>query len=133
MMPHPQKQEEDHSLEISFRQPQPQLLIRKDQQLQVEILRVQAIQKSRIAQPLWGLSQNQLCDFFMQYELFPQEYFSFAGLLDSPRLKMVKSEGKIYFGEVDRKQRHGWGVQIDKSGHIYEGQFHSNEKRGKGI
>ena len=67
------------------------------------------------------MNQNQLCDFFMKYEFFPQDYLTIDMLLDSPRLKLVKSEGKIYFGEVDRKQRHGWGIQIEKSGHVYEG------------
>ena len=72
-----------------------------------------------MAKQAWILDQQQLCDMLTNYALFPQDYLDLDMLLDSPRLKLIKSEGKIYFGEVDRKQRHGWGIQIEKSGHVY--------------
>jgi len=42
-------------------------------------------------------------------------------LLDSNKLKLIKSDGKIYFGEVDRKRREGRGIYLQKEGKIFEG------------
>ena len=48
----------------------------------------------------------------MNYQLFPQNYLTIDKLIDSPKLKLIKSDGKIYFGEVDRRKRQGWGIYI---------------------
>lgn len=40
-------------------------------------------------------------------------------LLDSPRLKLIKSDNKIYFGEVDKKKREGRGIYVHKDGKLY--------------
>lgn len=42
-------------------------------------------------------------------------------MLDSSRLKLIKSDNKIYFGEVDRKKREGKGIYLNKDGKLYEG------------
>ncbi len=42
-------------------------------------------------------------------------------LLESARLKLIKSDNKIYFGEVERKEREGRGIYIQKDGKLYEG------------
>jgi hypothetical protein len=48
-------------------------------------------------------------------------------------LKLIKNQDKIYFGQVEKKKRHGNGVNISKDGKIYEGQFANNEKFGAGV
>lgn len=40
-------------------------------------------------------------------------------MLDASNLKLIKSDGKIYFGQVDRKKRHGYGINVYKDGKIY--------------
>ena len=112
------RKNDTESINISFSKPNPEKQ-RQDQRLQNEILRVQAIEKQRTCLHAWKLNQQELCEFFSNYSLFPQDYFSIEALLESPKLKLIKSEGKIYFGEVDHKQRHGWGIQLDKSGQLY--------------
>jgi hypothetical protein len=54
-------------------------------------------------------------------------------LLDSPNLKLVKADSKIYFGEVYRKNKQGLGIYLQKEGRVYEGEFMNNEKNGRGI
>lgn len=80
-----------------------------------------AIEKLRALQSIWQFSQNQLCDYFTAYDPFPQHGVSSEALLESPRLKLVKSDNKIYFGEVERKRREGRGVCVQREGKLYEG------------
>lgn len=42
-------------------------------------------------------------------------------ILDANNLKLIKSEGKIYFGQIDRKKRNGQGINVYKEGKVYEG------------
>jgi hypothetical protein len=58
------------------------------------------------------MTQEELCEQLMNYKLFPQNYLTLDKLIDSPKLKLIKSDGKIYFGEVNRRKRHGWGIYI---------------------
>jgi len=46
---------------------------------------------------------------------------------------LIKSDGKIYFGQIERKKRNGKGVNVYKEGKVYEGDFMNNEKNGTGI
>jgi hypothetical protein len=79
------------------------------------------------------MNQQELCDFFTSYRLFPQELFVLNDLLNSNNLKLIKQDGKIYFGQVDRKKKSGIGICMFKEGKIYEGQFCDNDKTGCGI
>lgn len=54
-------------------------------------------------------------------------------LLDSNNLKLIKHDGKIYFGQVDRKKRSGIGICIYREGKLYEGEFSDNDRTGCGI
>ena len=54
-------------------------------------------------------------------------------LLDSNKLKLIKSDGKIYFGHIDKKRREGKGISVGRDGRIYEGEFYNNDKNGGGI
>jgi ribosomal protein L13E len=67
------------------------------------------------------MAQNDLCDYFTSYTTFPQQAITTEALLDSPRLKLIKSDNKIYFGEVDRKRREGRGLYFQRDGKLYEG------------
>jgi hypothetical protein len=82
---------------------------------------VHAIEKLRAIQSVWQYPQNELCDYFTAYAPFPQHGISTEALLDSPKLKLVKSDNKIYFGEVERKRREGRGVYLQRDGRLYEG------------
>ena len=44
-------------------------------------------------------------------------------LLDSKDLKLVKSNDRIFFGEVKIKKRTGKGIYLTKEGKLYEGYF----------
>ena len=54
-------------------------------------------------------------------------------MLKSAYLKLIKSDGKIYFGEIQRKKREGMGITVGRDGRVYEGQFSGNERSGRGI
>ena len=82
---------------------------------------------------IWQMDQDQLCEYFTSYRLFPQSLFSLRDLLNSNNLKLIKNDGKIYFGQVDRKRRSGMGICVYKEGKIYEGEFSDNERNGIGI
>ena len=47
-------------------------------------------------------------------------------MLKSAYLKLIKSDGKIYFGEIQRKKREGMGITVGRDGRVYEGQFSGN-------
>ncbi len=80
-----------------------------------------AIEKLRATQGIWQLAQNELCDYFTSYPTFPEQPLTTDALLDSPKLKLIKSDNKIYFGEVDRKRREGRGIYLQRDGKLYEG------------
>lgn len=69
------------------------------------------------------MEQNALCEFFTGYDLFPYHKNSMTinQLLETQNLKLIKSQDKIYFGQVERKKRSGYGVNISKDGRVYEG------------
>ena len=48
-------------------------------------------------------------------------------------MKLIKSDGKIYFGEIHRKKRDGMGITVGRDGKVFEGEFCSNEKNGRGV
>jgi hypothetical protein len=54
-------------------------------------------------------------------------------LLECSNLKLIKNQDKIYFGLVEKKKRHGIGVNVSRDGKIYEGEFSNNEKFGLGV
>jgi hypothetical protein len=82
---------------------------------------VHSIEKLRATQAIWQLAQNDLCQYFTTYDPFPQQSVSVEALLESPKLKLIKSDNKIYFGEVDRKRREGKGIYLQRDGKLYEG------------
>jgi hypothetical protein len=47
-------------------------------------------------------------------------------LLECSNLKLIKNQDKIYFGLVEKKKRHGLGVNVSRDGKIYEGEFSNN-------
>ena len=98
----------------------------EDNRLTVEMLRVHATEKQRVMKEIWLMDQDQLCDYFTSYKLFPQSLFSLRDLLDSKNLKLIKNDGKIYFGQVERKKRAGKGICVYREGKIYEGEFSDN-------
>ena len=82
---------------------------------------------------IWAMNQEQLCKFFTSYKLFPHELFKLKHLLESTNLKLIKSNDKIYFGEVEKKKRNGKGIYVTRQGKLYEGYFKENERHGKGV
>lgn len=40
-------------------------------------------------------------------------------LLGCAELKLIKNEGKIYFGQVERKKRSGKGVNVTVEGKVF--------------
>ena len=40
-------------------------------------------------------------------------------MIDSKYLKLLKANGKIFFGEVRNKKREGRGINISKEGKLY--------------
>ena len=70
---------------------------------------------------IWLMDQEELVEYFTAYKLFPQSLFTLQDLLDSKNLKLIKNDGKIFFGQVDRKKRSGNGICVYREGKIYEG------------
>lgn len=114
------KLHENPEIDVSFTNKAGDLQ-RQESRLQVEILRVHAIERLRAMQSVWQLGQNDLCDYFTTYAAFPERGVAGETLLNSPRLKLIKGDNKIYFGEVDRKRREGRGIYLQKEGKLYEG------------
>jgi hypothetical protein len=83
------------------------------------MLRVHAIEKQRVMADIWQMDQQELCNYFLSYRLFPSNNFTMDLLLDSNNLKLIKQDGKIYFGQLERKKRVGKGICIFKEGKIY--------------
>lgn len=108
-------------------------LNRQQHRLDIEIIRVHAIQKQKKTSEIWNLTQQDLCDFFTHYDLFPQADFTLAPLLESQYLKLVKAQGQIYFGEVVRGRREGMGITTSRDGRVFEGHFLNNSKSGFGV
>lgn len=104
-----------------------------DKRLNLEMLRVHAIEKQRIMADIWDMDQQQLCNYFLNFRLFPSNSFTMNQLLDSHNLKLIKHDGKIYFGQLERKKRCGKGICIFKQGKIYQGDFDENQKTGYGV
>lgn len=92
----------------------------------MQLLRVHATEKQRILEDIWRMDQQELCNYFTSYRLFPQELFTLNDLLNSTNLKLIKHDGKIYFGQIDRKKKSGKGICIYKEGKLYEGEFLDN-------
>lgn len=112
------KHQKNPEFEVSFSK-QNNRQIAEDNRLTLEMLRVHATEKQRIMREVWLMEQDQLCDYFTSYRLFPQSLFTLQDLLDSKNLKLIKNDGKIFFGQVDRKKRSGKGVCVYKEGKIY--------------
>lgn len=47
-------------------------------------------------------------------------------LIGSNKLKLIKNEGKIYFGLIEQKKRQEFGINFRKDGKIFEGEFKDN-------
>ena len=58
------------------------------------------IEKQRIIVDIWSMNQSELCEYFTNYELFPQKVFSIEEILDATNLKLIKNDGKIFFGQI---------------------------------
>jgi hypothetical protein len=73
------------------------------------------------------MSQEQLCHYFTNYQVFPyNSTIDVKQLLESVNLKLIKNQDKIYFGQVDKKKRIGKGINITKDGKLFEGEFANN-------
>lgn len=114
------KLHENPEIDVSFTNKAGDLQ-RQESRLQVEILRVHAIERLRAMQAVWQLGQNDLCDYFTNYAPFPDHGISGETLLSSAKLKLIKGDNKIYFGEIDRKRREGRGIYLQREGKLYEG------------
>jgi hypothetical protein len=117
-------------IDVSFNSPPKQPQVDHEGRLRLEILRVEAVDKLRAVGGIWSMGQQQLCNFFAKYPFLPEAGVSSEELLDSHRLKLVRSEGKVYFGEVASHGRQGRGVCVEKGGKIYEGRFVENQRSG---
>lgn len=53
-------------------------------------------------------------------------------LYEMPRVKIIKTENKVYFGQIEHKKKHGKGIVLYRQGKLYEGDFLFNEKSGFG-
>ena len=79
------------------------------------------------------LDQAKLCQYLTAYEPFHDSPVDMGALLDSSHLKLIKNEGKVYFGEVNLRKKEGMGVYCHRGSKLYEGHFYNNEKQGQGI
>jgi hypothetical protein len=78
----------------------------------------------------WEMDEDQLIDFFNNYQ-------SLSQVIDINELmnvdsKLVRTENKIFIGQIRAKRKHGVGVTIYREGRIYEGSYVDNEKSGLG-
>jgi hypothetical protein len=61
----------------------------------------------------------------------PISNFSLQSLEQLGKAKLIKNNGRIYFGEVINRQMSGFGVYYSQSS-LYEGNFGANRKEGVG-
>ena len=50
----------------------------------------------------------------MNYKLFPHQLFTVKELLKTTNLKLLKIDGNIYFGQMEKKKKNGKGIYISK-------------------
>ena len=72
------------------------------------------------------MTQAELVDYFSNYQLLPQPTFTLQDLLAHLDLKLVKNEGKIFFGLVKNRKRQGAGISVSREGKVYEGEYDKN-------
>lgn len=77
----------------------------------------------------WQMDEDELLLFFENYQSLSQVIDPQELMQDS---KLVRTENKIYLGQVRAKKKHGLGVTIYREGRIYEGSYVDNEKSGMG-
>jgi hypothetical protein len=78
----------------------------------------------------WQMDEEELLDFFSNYQ-------SLSQVIDCNELmgsesRLVRTENKMYMGQIRNKKKHGVGVTIYREGRIYEGTYADNEKSGLG-
>ena len=61
----------------------------------------------------------------------PISDFSLQSLEELGKAKLVRNNGRIYFGQVSNRQMSGFGVYYSQSS-LYEGNFAANRKEGFG-
>jgi hypothetical protein len=81
-----------------------------DEHLLLEIIRVRSQEKQKRALQLFRRPNEQLEDFFMNYQLFDGLGLQMKDLLMSKSLKLVKNDTRIYFGEINEQKKHGVGT-----------------------
>lgn len=101
--------------------------------LDAEMLRILAHAAMKEAEPIWHLNESQICGFFQNYTSLPMSPVKPDELVGCEGVRIVKSENKVYLGEVMYRKKHGKGINVDYSGisiyrdgRIYEGYFFNN-------
>ena len=70
------------------------------------------------------MEEEQLLQFFNNYQSLSQ-VIDINELMNSD-CKLVRTEGKIFIGQIRAKKKHGIGVTIYREGRIYEGGYLDN-------
>lgn len=60
------------------------------------------------------------------------EFVNVKEMRQSGNLKLKRSKGFSYYGEIVNGKRHGMGVMLFDDGRVFEGQWKFDQKHGKG-
>lgn len=66
----------------------------------IELIRLRATEKQARIRQIWNYSFEQLEDFFMKYPIFAEIGITISELVNSPSVRMVQNQHRIYFGET---------------------------------
>jgi hypothetical protein len=72
----------------------------QDELMAVELIRLRAHEKQSRVRHAWGLTSQQLEEFFISYPTSSLLGTSIAELLKFPYLRLVRDDHRIYFGET---------------------------------
>ena len=50
----------------------------------------------------------------MHYKLFPHQIFTMKEIISTNNLKLLKIDGNIYFGQMEKRKKNGKGIYISK-------------------
>ena len=80
----------------------------KEEKLNAELLRIKSQHMQKYIEQAWQMDEEELIEFFSHYQSLCQVVD--MGELMGSESKLVRTENKIYLGEIRAKKKHGIGI-----------------------
>lgn len=117
---------------LAHEQKGPLPFINRNEQAKAKRLKKEAETKKLICQKIWNNPDTDLQDVFIKYPFCDELRLSSKELINLKGAKLIKSEHRIYYGQIVKTKKEGKGISIYLDGRVYEGGHSNNEKAGMG-